>query len=134
MPLRDRIAEVHRRMLRIRASYEPMITSGISRAIVLAPAPVGRWFSDTLAAKAAGVLTNVPGPRAPMALAGARVEGMVGWAPCSARQALTACVVTYADAVTFGFGTDRAVIGDPERLVAALDAELATAATTAMRS
>jgi diacylglycerol O-acyltransferase len=134
MPLRDRVAEVHRRMLRIRSSYEPMITSGITQAVALAPAPVGRWLGDALAAKAVGVVTNVPGPRAPMALAGARVEGMVGWAPCSARQALTVCVVSYAGAVTFGFGTDRAVISDPERLVAALDAELALTTTTALRS
>ncbi len=133
--LRERVAEVHRRMMLIRASYEPMITFGIAQGIALAPAPVGRWFGDTLAAKAAGVVTNVPGPSARVALAGAPVDGMVAWAPCSARQALTVCVVSYAGAVTFGFGTDRAVIGDPERLVAALDAELAsTPATTATRS
>jgi diacylglycerol O-acyltransferase / wax synthase len=72
---RQRLAEVHTRMVRIRDSYEPMITFGISRGIAVAPAPFGAWISDSLAAKAVGVLTNVPGPRAPMSLAGAPVQG-----------------------------------------------------------
>jgi diacylglycerol O-acyltransferase len=129
IPFRQRLAEVHARMARIRDSYEPMITFGISRGIAVAPGPIGAWISDSLAAKAVGVLTNVPGPRAPMSLAGAPVEGMVGWAPCSAQQALTVCIFSYAGQVTVGFGTDRAVIGDPERLVAAFAAEVEAALT-----
>jgi diacylglycerol O-acyltransferase len=54
---------------------------------------------------------------------------MVGWAPCSAQQALTVCIFSYAGQVTVGFGTDRAVIGDPERLVAAFAAEVDAALT-----
>ncbi len=133
MPMRERIADVHRRMADIRDSYEPTITFALSRGIALAPPPLARRLGDVLAAKATGVLTNVPGPRARMTLVGAPVEGMVAWAPCSGRQALTVCVVSYAGSVTFGFGTDRAVIGDPDRLLAALDAELAST-TTSTRS
>lgn len=62
-----------------------------------------------------------------MVLAGARVEGVVGWAPCSGRQTITVCVFSYAGRVSFGFGTDRAILPDPERLVAALEAEVAEA-------
>ncbi|MFC4950735.1 wax ester/triacylglycerol synthase family O-acyltransferase [Pseudonocardia sp. GCM10023141] len=128
VPFRERLAEVHTRMARIRDSYEPMITFGISRGIAVTPAPLGSWISDSLAGKAVGVLTNVPGPRVRMALAGAPVTGMVGWAPTSAQQALTVCVFSYAGQVTVGFGTDRAVIDDPERLVAAFAAEVGEAA------
>ncbi len=128
LPFRRRLAEVHARMARIRDSYEPMVTFGLSRGIAMMPAPVGTLLSDSLAVKAVGVLTNVPGPREPMALAGARVAGMVAWAPCSGRQALTVCVLSYAGRVTVGFGTDRAVVPDPDRLVAAFAAEVAGAA------
>ncbi|HXV93557.1 MAG TPA: WS/DGAT domain-containing protein [Pseudonocardia sp.] len=124
---RDRLAEVHRRLARIRDSYEPALTYALARGIALGPTGVGTRASDLLAAKAVGVLTNVPGPRAPMAIAGARVDGVVGWAPCSGPQVVTACVFSYAGQVTVGFGTDRRVVPDPENLVAAFDAELAAA-------
>ena len=62
-----------------------------------------------------------------MALAGARVAGVVGWAPTSARQALTVTVFSYAGGVTFGFGTDPAVVPDADALVTALEEELTDA-------
>jgi hypothetical protein len=62
-----------------------------------------------------------------MALAGARVTGAVGFAPTSNRQAITACIFSYAGEVTFGFGTDAAVLPDVRALVAALQAEVDSA-------
>jgi diacylglycerol O-acyltransferase len=123
----ERLAEVHRRIARIRDSYEPVLTFGLQYAVARSPAPLGLALSRYFAGKAVGVLTNVPGPRAPMTLAGAPVEGIVGWAPCSGHQAITICVFSYAGQVRFGFGTDRSVIPDPERLVAGLAAEFAAA-------
>ncbi|WP_284740490.1 WS/DGAT domain-containing protein [Amycolatopsis sp. RTGN1] len=122
----ERLAEVHRRVARIRDSYEPVLTFGVQYAIAQSPAPLGLAMSRFFAGKAVGVLTNVPGPRAPMTLAGAEVEGIVGWAPCSGRQAITICVFSYAGQVRIGFGTDRKLIPDPEALVAGLAAEFAT--------
>jgi diacylglycerol O-acyltransferase len=116
-------------MARIRDSWEPALTFGIARGIAMTPGPVATALGDSLAAKAVGVISNVPGPRAPMALVGAPVRGMVAWAPCSARQSVTVCVVSYAGAVSVGFGTDRRTVPDPERLVAAFTAELAAATT-----
>jgi hypothetical protein len=124
---RDRLLEVHRRMTRIRRSWEPALTYGLAWGIARSPSALGTAASRYMADKAVGVLTNVPGPRTPMLLAGARVEGAVAWAPCSGRQSVTACIFSYAGAVTFGFGTDDAVVPDPDRLVAGLTAELAAA-------
>ncbi|SFF05589.1 wax ester/triacylglycerol synthase domain-containing protein [Blastococcus tunisiensis] len=123
----DRLPEVRRRIARIRDSWEPLMNFGLQRGIALSPSLVGTAVSRLLAAKAVGVLTNVPGPPAPMALAGARVAGAVGWAPCSGDQSLTVCVFSFSGEVTVGFGTDRTVLPDPERLVAAFHAELAGA-------
>ncbi|WP_370962608.1 WS/DGAT domain-containing protein [Amycolatopsis sp. cg9] len=123
----ERLAEVHRRVARIRDSFEPVLTFGVQYAIAQSPAPLGMAMSRFFAGKAVGVLTNVPGPRAPMTLAGAPVEGIVGWAPCSGRQAITICIFSYAGQVRFGFGTDRKLIPDPETLVAGLAAEFAAA-------
>lgn len=131
---RERLAEVHRRMVLIRDSWEAQLIWASQVGIAMSPTPLAKAVSEFLAAKAVGVLTNVPGPRGPMALAGARVEGMVGWAPTSGRQAVTVCIFSYAGRISVGFGTDRAVVPDPGRLVAALDAEVAAAAAAMERA
>ncbi|MEU4248120.1 WS/DGAT domain-containing protein [Amycolatopsis sp. NPDC026612] len=73
----------------------------------------------------------VAGPRTAMTLAGAEVDGIVGWAPCSGRQAITVCIFSYAGQVRFGFGTDRRLIPDPELPVDALAEEFAELAQRA---
>ncbi len=127
----ERLAETHRRVARIRDSYEPVVNYGLQYAVARTPDPLAVWLSDFLSAKAVGVLTNVPGPRTPMTLAGARVDGIVGWAPCSGRQAITVCVFSYAGQVRFGFGTDRRLLPDPGELVRALEEETAAALSAA---
>jgi WS/DGAT/MGAT family acyltransferase len=126
----ERLAQVHDRIRRIRRSWEPIMNSLIAQGIAVTPSPFGTGLSRVLAGKAVGVLTNVPGPRAPMSLAGSRVAGMVGWAPCSGKQTITVAIFSYAGGVTFGFGTDRSVLPDAQRLVEAFTAELAEAAAT----
>jgi hypothetical protein len=75
---RDRLAEVHRRITAIRGSWEPVLTSGLARAMAVSPSPVGTAAARLLTSKAVGVLTNVPGPRERMTLAGAPVAGRRG--------------------------------------------------------
>lgn len=125
----ERLAEVHHRIASIRRSWEPVMTALVARGIAVSPSPFGTGLSRMLAGKAVGVLTNVPGPRTPMALAGAPVAGVVGWAPSSGRQTITVCIFSYAGSVTFGFGTDRAVLPDAQALVTALGTELAAASS-----
>ena len=59
---------------------------GLSRGIAVSPSLIGTALSRFLTSKTVGVLTNVPGPRTPMTLAGAVVDGVVGWAPSSRRR------------------------------------------------
>lgn len=129
-----RLAEVHHRMARIRHSYEPQLTFGTQYGIAVSPTSIGTRISRFFTGKTIGVLTNVPGPRRPMELAGAQVDGVVGWAPCSGQQTVTVCIFSYAGQVTVGFGTDRTVLPDAERLVAAFDAEVAAAIPAEERS
>jgi hypothetical protein len=63
-----------------------------------------------------GVLTNVPGPRGPIAFAGTTVAGVLGWAPCSGDQVMTICIFSYNGRVSVGFGTDAELIADADRL------------------
>ena len=66
--------------------------------------------------KAAGVVTNVPGPREPVYLAGARVTGFIGWVPRAGDMGFGVSISSYAGQVTIGFSTDSELMPDPDRL------------------
>lgn len=114
---RARLAEVTSRMDRIKNSAEPLVTFGMQRAISAAPGPVSTGLTNFFADKAVGVLTNVPGPRAPLSLAGVGVRQVIGFAPSSGNQPMTCTIFSYAGTVTIGFATDSTLIPDPEKLV-----------------
>ena len=119
----ERLAEVHRRMARIKDSPEVFITSAMAEGIGHLNA-VERPLVDFFAGKAIGVTTNVRGPGQPRYLAGVEVTGVLGWVPGSGGQTLGVCIFSYADTVRIGFKVDAATVPDPERLIAFFEAEL----------
>lgn len=121
--VRARLAEIHERMERIKNSDEALLTFSIQRSISLAPATVASTLTNMLSDIAVGVLTNVPGPHQPMTFAGAVVDGVLGWAPCSGSQPMTVCIFSYNGRVAVGFGTDVTLIPDGERLGHLFDQE-----------
>jgi diacylglycerol O-acyltransferase len=114
--LAARLAEMHARMDRIKRSDEALLTFGLQRGIATAPNVLSVAVTNYFANKAVGILTNVPGPRSPMRLAGTEVEGMLGWAPCSGNQPMTICMFSYNGKVSIGFGADKALVPDIGRL------------------
>lgn len=120
----DRLKQAKRRMSQIKTSPEAMITFGLNQAIGRAPAFVERPLVDFFAAKAIGVLTNVPGPREQRWMAGTPLAGAVGWVPGSGNHVLGASVFSYGGTLRVGFRTDAGVVPDPERLVALFEREI----------
>jgi len=120
----ERLRRTRARMDRIKRSEEPIITFGVQRGISAAPRPVSTALTDFFANKAVGVLTNVPGPRAPLTFAGVGVRQVIGFAPSSGDQPMTCTVFSYAGTVTVGFATDAALVPDPRELVEGTLAEI----------
>ncbi len=110
------LAAMHERMDRIKNSNEALLTFGMQRGVANAPSPVAVGLTNYFANKAVGVLTNVPGPRAPMRLAGTELDGVLGWAPCSGDQPMTICIFSYNGKVSVGFGADKELVPDLDRL------------------
>ena len=71
-------------------------------------------------------MTNVPGPREPVWLAGERLAGLMFWVPQSGHLGLGVGILSYAGHVTVGIASDAGLVPDPEALVEALAQELAT--------
>ena len=112
----EALAEMHHRMSRIKHSDEAVLTFGVQQAVSMSPASLASFLTNFFANKAVGVLTNLPGPSGPMTFAGSPVKQIVGFAPCSGDQPMTATIFSYNGAVTVGFATDAVLVPNPEVL------------------
>lgn len=110
------LAEVRSRMNRIKHSAEAMMFYGIQSAVAETPRTISVNLTKFVANKCVGVLTNVPGPRTPISLAGHQVAGVLGWVPTSSDQTIGICIFSYSGHVSIGIVTDAAIIPDPSRL------------------
>ena len=121
----ERLFEVRRRMDQLKASPEAGLALKILAGLGLTSAEVQKALVEFVGAKTTAVITNVPGPRVPVRLAGAEVRSIMFWVPMSGRVGLGVSLLSYAGGVRLGIATDAGLVGDPERLVAEFHRELA---------
>jgi WS/DGAT/MGAT family acyltransferase len=112
------------RMRAIKHSREGPVSYGILGAMGHTLPMVEARAVDLFSSKATMVLTNVPGPRHPVSLAGVPLGGVLGWAPCSGAVGMSVSIFSYAGEVTVGFMVNGRLIEDPEVLVTELQASL----------
>lgn len=115
--LQERLDIIHQRMQRIKNSDEAVLTFGLQRMVSMSPSQIAFFLTNFFANKAVGVLSNVPGPNGLLRFAEAEVEQVVGFAPCSGNQPMTATIFSYNGGITFGFATDAGLLPDPDALV-----------------
>jgi diacylglycerol O-acyltransferase / wax synthase len=128
------IGEIHRRTTRLKNSAEPMVAFGFQRAIAEAPSAISRRVTDFFAGKTIGQLTNVPGPRVELTMAGKPVRSILGWVPTSGDQPLGVCLFSYHGSLTVGVSTDARMIPDPEHFVDLVEHHLAELAQISDRA
>lgn len=121
---RRRLNEVHDRMRRIKGSAEGAVSYGVLDAIGRAPVPLEKRLVDLFSTRGTAVVTNVPGPRQTVYMAGTPVAGVLVWAPASGGVSMTVSIFSYAGRIVVGFMTDAGLIPDPEAIVAAFEGEI----------
>lgn len=120
-----RLREVHRRMAAIKDSPEGAVSYGVLGVMGLSPPAVEAQLIDLFSSKASLVLTNVPGPRAPVYLCGTQLRGVLVWAPCAGSVSTSVSIFSYDGQVTVGFMVDAGLVPHPDAIVAAVDEEIA---------
>lgn len=122
----ERLLEVHRRMNDLKASPQARVVFGVLGGV----GTVGRGLERTLvklfADKVTMVLTNVPGPRKRLYLAGAPLEDLLFWVPQSGAVGLGISILSYDGRVRLGVASDAALVPDPEAIVGRIRGELDT--------
>jgi hypothetical protein len=121
---RERLDEVHRRMEEIKHSPEGAVSYGVLDAIGRTPVQIEKLLVDLFTTKGSAVMTNVPGPRQPVYMAGTPVRGVLVWAPCSGGVSMSVAIFSYAGEVTLGVMSDAGLVPDPETIIEAFEPEL----------
>lgn len=120
----DRVLVVRQRMNAIKRSLEAQVAYGILSVLGTLTPAVADLGVTLLGGKATAVMTNVPGPRQPIFLAGEQLRWLMFWVPQSGRLGIGASILSYAGEVRLGIVTDRGLIPDPETIATAFEAEI----------
>lgn len=121
---RQRLAEIKRRMDELKSSLQPVVAFGALNAIGFLPRRLQPLPIQFFGSKASVVLTNVPGPREPLYLAGEPLKRAMFWVPQSGRLGLGISILTYAGEVLMGVASDVGLVPDPQTIVEGFHAEL----------
>ena len=122
-PLR-RVYEVSARMNELKSSKQATVSLGLLAALGMGPAALQKPSLDLLSQKASTVLTNVPGPREPLYLAGGEIRSMMFWVPQNGSIGMGVSILSYNQKVFFGVMTDRKIVPDPGSIIEYFGPEL----------
>ena len=128
---RERLYELKQRMDAIKHSPEGPVSYVLLETAGLAPAGIERYIIDFFTAKASAVITNVPGPRETVYMAGSPLRTVLVWAPTAGSVGMSVSVFSYDGRVTVGLLTHTAQVPNPQAIVGRLHLEVATLARLA---
>ena len=113
-----RLAAVKQRMDAIKNSPEAVVFFGILGIIGASPEQIEDQVVNIFESKATMVLTNVPGPKVPLYLAGLRIRDAMFWVPQAGHLGLGISILSYDGHVNIGVISDAGLIPDPETIAA----------------
>ncbi|MES2297618.1 MAG: wax ester/triacylglycerol synthase family O-acyltransferase [Pseudomonadota bacterium] len=112
-----RLFEVRRRMNELKGSYTALVAMSVLGVLGATPKQVQNEIQNYFARKATAVMSNVPGPQAPLYLAGSRLDQCMFWVPQSGDIGIGVSILSYNGGVQFGIVTDDALVKDPDNII-----------------
>jgi diacylglycerol O-acyltransferase / wax synthase len=119
----QRLEATHGAMAALKGSLQPTASLMSLGLMGMLPAAAQAPLVDLFSRKASAVVSNVPGPQAPLYLCGQRVTEMYFWVPQSGSIGLGISILSYAGQVHFGMIADRALVPSPAGIVERFPAE-----------
>ncbi len=112
-----RLQKAKAAMNQLKHSYQAHVFYGLLEFFGKGPAVLEQTALDILSRKASAVMTNVPGPKKPVYLAGAKLKQPLVWVPQAGNVGAGLAILTYNDIVQFGFIADAQLVPDPDEMV-----------------
>jgi WS/DGAT/MGAT family acyltransferase len=130
-----RLSAVHRATEEFKASERPEGTGTVFGALGMLPTPLRTGAAKMVGSKRVYNLTvsNIPGPRFPMYVLGARLREAYPVVPLYEQHALSIGIFGYCDHLHFGLYADPEVLPDVAAMPAALAAAIRALRRTAVR-
>lgn len=117
----ERLEAVKRHMDALKNSPEAPAIYGLLNVVGKGPVELESLLVAIFGTKATGVMTNVPGPRQQLYIAGAPLRDVMFWVPQSGRLGLGVSIISYNGGVLVGVATDAGLVPDPETIVAGFE-------------
>ena len=118
-----RLQAVKKGMDKIKHSYQAQVFFFLLQVLGKGPSVLEQTALDILSKKASLVMTNVPGPKKQLYLAGAKLNQPLAWVPQSGDIGVGLSILTYNDTVQFGLVADSALIDDLDEVAELFVAE-----------
>lgn len=115
---------MRRRMNDIKKTPEAVVAFGLLSVMGMTPRQIQDLLIGFFASKATAVMTNVPGPRQKLYMAGQRMNEMMFWVPSPGNLGLGVSIFSYGGEVIVGIATDACLVSDPQTIVDAFEAEV----------
>jgi WS/DGAT/MGAT family acyltransferase len=113
----ERVYDVHGRMAQLKGSYQPLLAYAVLALSGLFVKPVQDSILGLFARKTTAVMTNVPGPREPLAFCGSTLKQTMFWVPTAGDIGVGLSILSYGGGVQLGLITDERLCPDPQRVV-----------------
>ena len=118
-----RLARIHASTAAIKDSAQAVTSVALLALMGVTPYGVEQSAIALFANRATLIVTNVPGPVQPVALAGCQLAGTVGWPPESGNLGLGISITSYCGSLILGICADDHLIGATDTLLADMVAE-----------
>ncbi|MFL6656792.1 MAG: wax ester/triacylglycerol synthase family O-acyltransferase [Massilia sp.] len=112
-----RLYEVRHRMNELKGSYTALVAMSVLGVLGATPKQVQNEIQNYFARKATAVMSNVPGPQAPLYIAGSQLDQCMFWVPQSGDIGIGVSILSYNGGVQFGIVTDDALVRDPDNII-----------------
>ncbi len=123
---RQRVAELAKRLTAIKESPEAIVALSVLGALGVASSEIEHIGIELFTRKATVMVTNVPGPRGPITLAGRPLADVMVWAPVAGHIGVGLSLLSYAGEVRLGIATDARLCDQPRTIVERFEQELDT--------
>jgi WS/DGAT/MGAT family acyltransferase len=118
-----RLRVLKKRMDDIKNMPEAYIAFGILGGMGWSPRQIEHLVVDIFTSKVSAVMTNVPGPRETLYLAGSPLQSLMFWVPTGGDLSLGVSILSYAGDIVLGIMTDAARCPDPGSIISAFQLE-----------
>lgn len=121
----ERLQVLRKRAYALRRSGEPLVVYWLLKMMGILPRFVHSLIVRIFGAKATAVMTNMPGPKQTLYLAGRPIRDIFFWVPQTGSVGLGFAICSYDGRIRVGVGTDAGLVPDPESIVEEFHAEIA---------